>query len=333
MIPLKVLNRNIPHLKQFQVTTWPCGSCIECRALYAQTWGITSVHEAQMYEQNCFITLTYRNDALKSNKLIYKDFQDFMKSLRNHISYNALKELYPNVKKEKTRKKLFAHEKISVRRKVQLATGIRVIPCGEYGPSTKRPHWHALIFNYRPRDLEYIRTNEHGDKLYRSAILDAIWGKNDPQTRPTEIGQVTYRSANYVARYALKKLEHKDKVEEYKPITVGKSKGIGKKWLEKFKHDVFDYGELLYEEKSFPIPRRMVRQLEKIDPILHKRYVTQILPKKQKEAALKAEILEEKENEAFLLARELGRPLPLTNNEVREIIKKEKLKHNKMKME
>ena len=37
------------------------------------------------HENNIFLTLTYDNDHLTSNKLVYLDFQLFMKSLREKV--------------------------------------------------------------------------------------------------------------------------------------------------------------------------------------------------------------------------------------------------------
>lgn len=42
----------------------PCGGCIGCRLERAQAWAVRCVHEAQMHEANCFITLTYDDEHL-----------------------------------------------------------------------------------------------------------------------------------------------------------------------------------------------------------------------------------------------------------------------------
>lgn len=40
----------------------PCGQCIGCRLERSRQWAIRCVHEAQQYNDNCFITLTYDDD-------------------------------------------------------------------------------------------------------------------------------------------------------------------------------------------------------------------------------------------------------------------------------
>ena len=60
------------------------------------------------------------------------------------------------------------------------------------------------------------------------------------------IGDVTFESAAYVARYCTKKItgklahEHyKGKLPEY--ATMSRRPGIGRTWLEKYKEDVYNY--------------------------------------------------------------------------------------------
>ena len=63
--------------------TVPCGQCTGCRQEYSRQWAMRNMHEASLWLNNIFITLTYDNDHLpQHNTLIKKDFQDFMKRLR-----------------------------------------------------------------------------------------------------------------------------------------------------------------------------------------------------------------------------------------------------------
>lgn len=143
-----------------------CGQCIGCRLDYAKSWAIRSVHEAQLHEDNCFITLTYNDKNLPSDgSLIKWHYQDFLKRLRKHL-----------------------HPK-----------KIRYTLCGEYGEKYDRPHYHAIIFNHDFTDKELYKEKD-GTKLYLSPTLDKIWGKG-----MTTVGDVTLDSASYVARYILKK--------------------------------------------------------------------------------------------------------------------------------
>lgn len=68
------------------------------------------------------------------------------------------------------------------------------------GPKTLRPHYHAAVFGYWPQDAIYYKSNEVGDKLYTSKELEKIWGKGF-----VIVGNLTYESAAYIARYVYKK--------------------------------------------------------------------------------------------------------------------------------
>lgn len=281
---------NASH-KTFQV---PCGKCLGCRLDYAKQWAIRCVHEAQMHEKNSFITLTYSDEHLKSPKLVYSDWQNFMKKLR----------------------------------KTQEAP-IGVFVTGEYGDKNRRPHWHALLFGYRPSDGILSERTERGDSLYESKNLTQLWSKGR-----CNFGEVTINSAGYCARYAAKKLVHgRDDDHGFTPISKKSSKhAIGRTWLEKFYEDVFRPGGPTFADGTpYQIPRYYERWFKETHPEKHARYVTQIKEEKMKTAALRAE--EEKKNhlknweersekrgDNWLTAR------PKTQLEIKKFIQQEKTK-------
>lgn len=184
----------------------PCGQCIGCRLERSRQWAMRIVHEAQMYDRNCFVTLTYDDEHMPANGSLNKrDFTLFMKRLRKR--YGA---------------------------------GIRYYQCGEYGELLGRPHHHAILFNF-DFDDKVLWSVRDGVRLYRSASLEQLW----PYGYST-IGDVTFESAAYVARYCTKKItgklagEHyKGKLPEY--ATMSRRPGIGRAWLEKYKDDVYSY--------------------------------------------------------------------------------------------
>ncbi|WNK13118.1 MAG: replication initiator protein [Microvirus sp.] len=276
------------HSKEFATFQLPCSKCIECRLDYARQWAIRCVHEAQMHPENAFITLTYDDTHLKSPKLDYRDFQLFMKSLRK-----------------------------------QLDQPIGMFTTGEYGELTKRPHWHAIIFNWYPKDAVYKRSNDRGDKIYSSGFLDRIW-KNGS----TEVGSVTFESAGYCARYAAKKLVHgKDNEHDFQPISKKSSKhAIGKKWLEQYHADVFNTGELILKDGTkCGIPRYYSKWYRRYHPENYNQFVTKTRHQIMEQAQRKTD----EENLAWLQnisERNVNGPIdtPLTSNEIRSILQKEK---------
>ena len=85
-----IFHRN--HSNIVEVLKLPCGQCVGCRLERSRQWAIRCDHEASLYEDNCFITLTYRDADLPADmSLNLKHFQTFMKRLRKRFgSGNAL---------------------------------------------------------------------------------------------------------------------------------------------------------------------------------------------------------------------------------------------------
>lgn len=280
------------YTKSDKVFQLPCSKCIECRLEYARQWAIRCVHEAKMHKKNSFVTLTYSDENLKSKKLQYRDFELFMKKLR------------------KTQNE-----------------PIGMFVTGEYGDKTKRPHWHAILFNWSPNDLTYKYTSDRGDTVYKSALLTKLWANGN-----AEIGSVTFESAGYCARYAAKKLVHgKDSEHDYNPISKKSSKNaIGKKFLESYWPDIFSYGYVILDGgQKCAIPRYYEKWLEKNQPAAYHTYVTQIKNKKIELANSRSE--EERLNMINLYADRAaeGKGLlasPIDKSEVRRIIIDEKFK-------
>lgn len=276
------------YSKQYATFQLPCGKCIDCRLAYAREWAIRCVHESYVHDQNCFITLTYSDENLKSPKLDYRDFQLFMKKLRF---------TFPNQQ-------------------------IGMFVTGEYGEQNKRPHWHAIIFGWEPSDKVYSHKNHREDKCYSSETLDKIWGKGK-----TEIGSVTIESAGYCARYAAKKLVHgKDEEHDFHPISKKSSKhAIGKKFLEKFWPDIFSYGRCELNGASHPIPRYYEKWFKQHHPERWINYVTERKADKIAKASAKSDF-EQSEYAIRQLSRRSDQPVEITQLEHKTIITKSKFK-------
>lgn len=203
----------------------PCGQCIGCRIKKSRQWALRCVHEASLYSRNCFITLTFNEENLDQFGSLKKtDFQKFMKRLRKRYrGYDRVlidgKEKYP----------------------------IRYFHCGEYGEKLTRPHHHACLFNFDFEDKK-VWTVRQGVRLYRSEELERLW----PYGYCT-IGDVTFESAAYCARYVVKKINGERAEEHYKKvdpetgeivqlvpeyITMSRRPGIGKQWYERFSNEV-----------------------------------------------------------------------------------------------
>lgn len=197
-----------------------CGRCIGCRLERSRQWAVRCMHEAQLHEENCFLTLTLK-EAFFGQSLDHRQWQLFAKRLRRRIEPRKFK----------------------------------FFMCGEYGDEHMRPHYHALLFGYNFPDRYYFKKSESGEKLYRSPLLESVWTLGH-----STIGSVTFESAAYVARYCtleqrlpgvsagyevldLETGELHVRIPEYGRMSL--QGGIGKNWYKRFKHDVYPEGKVV----------------------------------------------------------------------------------------
>ena len=238
--------------KELACFAFPCRKCLPCRLNIAREKAIRAVHEAKVHKDNIFLTLTYNDDHVGDGRLNYFDFQLFMKSLREHHT-RGIKD--NDLKKE---------------------MAISYMVTGEYGDLTKRPHWHAIIFNYRPADSKHLRTSDRGDEIFTSQTIQDLWGKGN-----IDFGAVTLESAGYVARYAAKKLTHgKDQEHDFHPIHKTSSKhAIGKRFIERFYKDIFSKGYVVLDNgEKAGIPRYYTDWLKTHDVNYYKYYLFNVKP-------------------------------------------------------
>ena len=151
---------------------------------------------------------------------------------------------------------------------------IRYYYCGEYGENTGRPHYHALLFNYSPKD-KIVWSEREGNVLWTSEELTRLWGKGH-----VVIGEVTFETAAYTARYIMKKITGEGAQEHYQSLDretgeihqirpefsdMSRRPGIGAPWLEKYKTDVYPFDEVVVRGRPMMPPAYYDDLLEKID--------------------------------------------------------------------
>ena len=247
------------------VVSLPCGKCEQCKAAHAMEWGIRANEEAKQWKNNCFLTLTYATKNLpKKRSLREKDLTDFWKRLRKHET--GFEEWTYKNKKE---------------------TPIRYLACGEYGSKTKRPHYHAIVFNWKPNDLRYHKTTKLGDRLYTSKKLENIWQKGY-----CIIGKVTADSAAYVARYTTKKLTEKETIRkgrEKEFLRMSRKLAIGwTMWSDETRRQEIIKDEGIWikrknkEAKLKPIPNYFKKKWREYDEMEYYETMEKIKEEKQK---------------------------------------------------
>ena len=233
----------------------PCGQCIGCRLERSRQWAVRCMHEAQMHEENCFITLTYDEEHLPEDlSLRYEHFQTFIRALRDYF------------------------------RKHYGKTGIRFYMGAEYGETFGRPHYHACIFGINFPDRKPFKKSPSGSMLYVSEILKKLWPYGY-----SSIGDVNFESAAYVARYIMKKMTGTRPDENgitpedhytYCDLSTGElikrkpefnkmslKPGIGAKWIEKYMTDVYPEDKIVIRgKKTTKPPRYYDKMLKKLYP-------------------------------------------------------------------
>lgn len=285
--------------KELASFEFECRKCLPCRLNNAREKAIRCLHESRMHPDSIFLTLTYNEQSLKSDRLQIHDIQQFMDTLRQ----NVVRGIKDKDLKEKLK--------------------ISCMYTGEYGDKNKRPHWHVILFNYRPADSKYLRTTDRGERVFTSDLLTKLWGKGN-----IEFGSVTIDSANYVARYAAKKLVHgRDAEHDYHPVHKTSSKNaIGKRWIEKHWKRTFSLGFInLPNGSKAKIPRYYVDWLKKNHPDEWIRYVTEVRPKIMLDAEDKQK-KDEMEYLSDLMSYSGGTTMPLKKQDVKLTILKQKFK-------
>lgn len=158
----------------------PCRKCIGCRLDYSRQWADRLMIELQRHESAWFVTLTYDDKhlphAINSSSgelepygtLSKRDCQLFMKRLRKDHA-----KLYPDLH-------------------------LMYYLAGEYGDTTARPHYHAIIFDLQLNDL-VIWTKRQGFTYFTSKWLKDRW-----QNGNAIVAKVTWETCAYTARYIVK---------------------------------------------------------------------------------------------------------------------------------
>ena len=228
----------------------PCGKCIGCLLDRSRQWADRCMLEAKYLKEeyglpSCFITLTIDDEHLYTKVPIHhgeltwypienknydtngvekereyvslrkKDFQKFMKRLRKELGKDDIK--------------------------------VRYFGCSEYGSSSARPHYHAIIFGYDfSADRVLYKTNFNGDRLYNSCLLSKCWPFGF-----SVVADCTWNTCAYVSRYCLKKRDN-DLHEFYhycecepESVFMSRRPGIGRNYYDAHCRDIYRFEVIL----------------------------------------------------------------------------------------
>lgn len=201
----------------------PCGKCEGCLIARSREWACRCMHEAKKHDKNCFLTLTYDDDHLPlNNKLNRRDLQLFIKRLRKSLSPKRISFFY----------------------------------CGEYGERNKRPHYHIIVFGWSPDDL-MVSFNENGSSFVKSLSLARLWRYGF-----VSVGKLTFQSASYTARYALKKIDDQECFQG-----CSTRPAIGLTFANSYAIENSERGFSFVDGKKTKVPRYYDKVSERLDPV------------------------------------------------------------------
>lgn len=262
IVSMRQLNKVLidKYLADSDVKQVPCGHCMACRLAYSRTWANRLMLEKKYYpDYLCwFITLTYNDwhvpfSDQQTMTLFKRDVQLFFKRLRSNTGQK-----------------------------------IRYFLSGEYGTSTMRPHYHAIVFGLDPGPLDLQYVDSRGSPFYRSALVERVWSAEydfnklelavkrkdfDRVNYCTEtdyyrignvlLSPVSWDTCAYTARYVVKKLTGKGAsfYDEYGlavPFSLSSRRpGIGRQYYddykdEIFRHEYFSIGDSSGSRRVYP---------------------------------------------------------------------------------
>lgn len=118
----------------------PCGGCIGCRTAQARAWALRCQLELQQHSKAAFATLTYDDEHLPVT-LSKRHLQLFIKRARKALGR---------------------------------ARSLRFFASGEYGETTQRPHYHALMYGLDAADADLV---QHMWKAGYTSVSDVTPGR------------------------------------------------------------------------------------------------------------------------------------------------------------
>lgn len=219
----------------------PCGRCLGCRERRARDWTLRCVHEAQLWDAKCFVTLTYARDCVPAGgSLDHRDFQLFMKRLRKRTG-----------------------------------RPVRFFMCGEYGPANMRPHYHAILYNVDFGDRKLAGKSRGGSEYYSSESLEALWTHGR-----CSVQDVSNRTIGYCTRYIVDKMTgSKEELDEHYTVidsdgvivrrkpeycAVSLKPGIGARWFDKFSSDVLRHDFAVLEGNKYAVPKYYLKLADRV---------------------------------------------------------------------
>lgn len=184
---------------------YACGRCAACLSSRRRTWAGRLILESYAHVgRSIFVTLTYDRER---HSLSIRDCQLWLKKLRKRFGK------------------------------------VRVFYCGEYGDTTHRPHYHAMLFGIPECRGGPVRGLGKGFICLcpTCSLIRCTWGHGF-----VSVGNFSERRAMYISAYVLKKMTHRSHpgLEGREPefARMSLNPGIGKPSIGRLAELVRGYG-------------------------------------------------------------------------------------------
>lgn len=223
-----------PSPETIEALKIPCGRCIGCRLENSRQKAMRGTLEAQMHDQNSWLTLTYApGNEPPGESVNRRDLDLFMKRLRKRYG-----------------------------------TGISHLSCGEYGDRTGRMHYHVCLFGHDFGD-KYPWQKTGVGTLYRSDALEEIWTEGH-----AIVGEVNFDTIAYTARYITKKITGDKAEQHYQGkepefLSMSRKPAVGLRFVEEYADDIYPKDFVTIRGRKMKPPVYYDRWLEKNNPNMY----------------------------------------------------------------
>lgn len=205
-----------------------CGVCLGCREAKAREWSLRALLEFEgCGRKGVFITLTFDDHHVGDNVLDKRDLQLFFKRLRKRIG------------------------------------PFRYLACGEYGGTTGRRHYHALLFGVDLLRLGCgLMLRDGVQPLWSSKVIQDCWpfGFNT-------VGYITEATAFYVAKYGVKSVG----ASKSGFLLMSRRPALGLNYYLANRDGICCDGLIYLAGKTFPVPSyfRSFEDYDKVGRLVH----------------------------------------------------------------
>jgi len=147
--------------------------------------------------------------------------------------------------------------------------------CGEYGGKHGRPHYHCILFGFSPEDRKFYRKGDSGFDTDTSQQMTDLW-----EMGQVYVGDFSFESASYVARYALKKADERKLVGSPVDVVTGEidtrkreyckmslRPAIGRSFFFKYFADMFPHDRVVVRGSESPVPKYYRKLLDEFSPL------------------------------------------------------------------